>query len=318
MPSTAKNLEHLPNELLVQCFSHLCKSSHTSSFIDNSPDIQRLRLVSKKCHANSSPLLIFSATVYITSASLFHLEELCSHPIFGQSINQVEINCSYYDVCMAESRGVYSYRCGSKLYQNLGNNPVDEMALYRMSDDWSALNKRGFLEKKPKLTENQQWLLDVHGQYKKLCEDQVRVKIDNAHIQRICTALMRLPQLHSLSLTDDSYYPVRRHRALSDADILERCLLTSTWKGSFPTAFFIRPPVEIIPDLFTALAQTDIRPTRIAIDVKPPNNLHCLKLPEPAQQAINTVSPSFGDASSLFADVVILRLLDFGVPESFV
>lgn len=200
---------------------------------------------------------------------------------------------------MARSLSVYGYHCGTKLYRNLEmyersghrkkNNPVDERALVQVSNDWCAFNAEGFLQNNPKLTKKQQWLLDIHGQYQNSYEDQVRVKTGGAHIQRICAALINLPQLHSLSLSDGPYYPVRVHRALSDADILDTSLLASTWKGSFATAFLTRPPVEIIPDLFIALADTKIRPIKFTIDVKPPTNLSCLKLQEPTQHAIKTV-----------------------------
>lgn len=115
-------------------------------------------------------------------------------------------------------------------------------------------------------------------------DDQVRVKIGNAHIQRICTALTKLAQLHSISLSDSPYYPVRIHRPLSDEDILDTCLLACTWKGSFTTVFLTRPPVEIISDLFIALAETNIRPTTFTVDIKPPTNLRCLGLQEPVSK----------------------------------
>lgn len=149
MSSTAKNLEALPNELLSRCFSYLCHRS----------DIQNLRLTSRKCHANSSSFLILSSTIYMASASLAHMEELCSHPIFSKSIKQVEINCSYYDKCLAESIGVYGDHCGYKLYQNLemsqrgGCYPADGDALFLMSDECRAFRKEGFFESNPKLTE---------------------------------------------------------------------------------------------------------------------------------------------------------------------
>lgn len=231
----------------------------------------------------------------MASASLANMEELCSHPIFSKSIKQVEINCSYYDKCMAESIGVYGDHCGYKLYQNLemsqrgGCYPADGDTLFLMSDECRAFRKEGFFESNPKLTEKQNWLLDIHRQYQRLYEDQERVKTGNTHIQRICTALSKLPQLHSISLSDDPYHPGTSYLELSDADIRETCLLASTWKGDVVTAFLTRPPIEIIPDLFAAMAQTEIRPTNFTIDVKPPTDLRCLKLQEPAQQAIKTV-----------------------------
>lgn len=76
---------------------------------------------------------------------------------------------------MAESIGVFGDYCGSKLYRNLElyqrggrskkDSPVDLNALFQTLDEWGAFNKEDFFENNPKLTEKQQWLLDVRGQY---------------------------------------------------------------------------------------------------------------------------------------------------------
>jgi hypothetical protein len=314
MPAKTINLLDLPNELLSQCFCHLRKVEkwgtrelRNARLVSkqrkvqqrgNNDDIQNVRLVSKHCNAISSPFLISSATIYITSASLAHMEELCDHPVFSQSIKEVEINCSYYDKCMAESIGLYGAHCGFTLFRDLemysrGSRsrmyPVDENALVHISDGWTAFNEEDYFKNNPDLTEKQQWLLDAHEQYRQRYEDQMRIKVGNAHIQRICVALTKLSHLQSITLTDARYYSPQRHATFSDPDLLETCLLASTWKGSFITAFLTRPPVEMIPDLFTALAQTDVRPTSFSIDIKPPTDLQCLELREPARKALKTV-----------------------------
>jgi hypothetical protein len=80
-----------------------------------------------------------------------------------------------------------------------------------------------------------------------------------------------------------------RGRAFSDGELMAYCLATSQWKGSFMTAFVTSPPVDLITNLFSALAETSLRPSELKLKISPPNDLNCLKLTAPQHQAINTV-----------------------------
>lgn len=53
----------------------------------------------------------------------------------------------------------------------LGMEEAGEDALFKVSDEWRALNKREFLEGDPELTTKQQWVLEAHDMYRRLYDD---------------------------------------------------------------------------------------------------------------------------------------------------
>lgn len=81
---------------------------------------------------------------------------------------------------------------------------------------------------------------------------------------------MKFTQPQSIVLTDSPKRSGSPHLEFSDLDLLRTCLTASSWKGFFTTAYLTRPPVEMIPQLFTALADTNIRPTKFKINVAHP------------------------------------------------
>jgi hypothetical protein len=285
-----RNLEGLPYEILGNCIEYLEHSKE---------DIQNLRLVSKRCNAVSSPFLLDSIRVCVTSSSLFIFETLSQHPVFSKSIRNVKIDVSYYDAKLAEDRGLFGRHCGSNLYRRLecyerSTSFTEEeedptQRLWPVSDEWERVDTQAaHLEET--CTETERLLLDAHSHYNQLYLDQEQVKQDGAHIQRICVALERFSNLMSITIDDSPYYSPRAWPGdFSDEELLEDCLRPSAWQGSFITAPLTSPPVEIIPELFQALGKTSVRPTKFRILISPPFNLRSMQLSEPACQAIQTV-----------------------------
>jgi hypothetical protein len=300
------NLQQLPDELLGLCFSLLHQSTlHPRRGSDGIQDIQNLRLVSKRCNDISSSFFLYSIQVYVTSASISHMEELCEHPIVSKSIKEVEISCSYYNSLLAGRPGLFAASRAGELYTKLATHfqlvwrieddaseqeeSLEEAALTQASVEWRALNKHGFLESGCELTPKQKWILRVHDQYRELYDDQEQVKNGHAHIRRICAALTKLPRLQSIVLSDAPRSYKTSHPKFSEPDLLRACLSASNWKKPYNTTFPTRPPVEMIRELFTALAETNIRPLKFALDFNPPGDLHSLLLNDAEKKAIKTV-----------------------------
>ncbi|OCK84760.1 hypothetical protein K432DRAFT_378310 [Lepidopterella palustris CBS 459.81] len=290
MSSAHKELELLPTETLSHCFSYLRFSK---------PDIKNLRLVSRRCAAVSSPFLIQSACVYISSNSLSRFEELCQHPVFRKSIKSVQINVSYYDAKLAEDLGTFGAHCGAILFRNLEvhdrfrvfRNSVkfDIGPLWPVPDEWRRAVE---VDVEAVGTAKQKFLLRMLREYGKLYEDQEQVRLEGAHIRRITSALQQLTNLSSIIIDDNPHWRLGRQKQqqqFQEEGLTRMCLAPSAWKGSFITAPITSPPVEIIPSLFHALAETSIRPSTFAIILTPPHDLRCLQLTPSHRDAIKTV-----------------------------
>jgi hypothetical protein len=136
-------------------------------------------------------------------------------------------------------------------------------------------------------------LFEAHKHHRRLCEDQEQVKNGGAHITRICAALSSLSQSLFIAIIDKPNTFPGSTFDLSDRGLMQTCLAASDWKASFTTSFS-RPPMEMIPEIFTAMAATTVRPTRFEIDFKPPWNLgntgrSILALTPAGNQAIKVV-----------------------------
>jgi hypothetical protein len=296
MNSEPRTIRDFPNEILSQCFSHLRIERHTGwPSSESKLDIPNLRLVCRRFNAVSAPLLICSVRVDITSDSLRLLEEISWHPIFSKSIKQVEINVSYYDACIANDMALFAQHNSTALFQTLemmergcsDEEEIDFQGGYRTLKDWNTISSTST----DKFTKKQLLLLEALKKYSQLFDDQEEVKANGGHIKRICSSLGRLPALDSIDINDE----MRRRSCdkgeeeFSNEYLLAYCLTPSSWKGSFITAFVTAPPVEIIPELFTSLARSTIRPSKFKISITPPNDLRCMALSTAQQEDVKTV-----------------------------
>jgi hypothetical protein len=297
----------LPNELLSQCFRHLKHDGDFSGWIspESKLDIQNVRLVSRRCNAVSAPLLISSTQVNISSASLSHFEELSRHHIFSKSIKQVEINVSYYDACLAKDPHLFAKHSSNELLRTLSSIESESLYTdeevgfrdaYQALEEWEAIEEGLPGSEVEDLTPYQLLLIKAHTNYCGLFHDQKAAKNKGAHIKRTCAAFEKLLALDSIILNDNHHLRQQRgqsryhfEQGFSDEQLSEQCVRPSTWKGSLMTSFVTTPPVEIIPELFTAMARTTTRPLHFSIHMHPPTDLRCMALNSKEQQDIKTV-----------------------------
>jgi hypothetical protein len=83
---------------------------------------------------------------------------------------------------------------------------------------------------------------------------------------------------------------------LSNHNLQRKCLTSSKWKGTFETAMVTSPPTHWISNLFTALAETNIRPTRFNLKISAPTNMRCLQL---SPQELDAVTKTLSQAEIL-------------------
>lgn len=281
-------IQSLPNELLSECFAHLTASK---------ADIMSLRLVSKRFYATSSPFLVTDCKVSLTSKSFQDLEKLANHPTFSKSINTVTINASYYDKILARNLRRFAEHNASDLYQTIellerastfsrrqGTSDADWTLFnesWKIPDEWDKVGLPEF--NASDATEAQKLIMDAHETYIKLFEDQETVMRNNGYLKRMVEALKKFPALKSIVIEDSAmqYGTKRTTRWIDELkveNLRRRCLTTSIWKGSFRTALDTEPPVHIISDVFTALAEIGIRPRKFEIKVTTPCDLRCLQM----------------------------------------
>ncbi|CAG9951015.1 unnamed protein product [Clonostachys rosea f. rosea IK726] len=236
-----QNIQSLPMEVLDCVFSHM----------GDKESVKQSRLVSRAFNNAAAPYLIDEAQVRVTSKSLSRLEELCNHDIFSKSITDVTIILSQYDVSLAMDRSLFMQDCTGRLLRNMEmrermgaykwrrmiasrcrkrvppfsfQDKNREDALQREIEQqlWQLMyfnpvllkiSEEGFDEKEA--TPFQQVAMRLYSRYRERCQDQERVRRGNNHIDRICSALAKLPNLCNLRF-DDPYLIVDEELQASD------------------------------------------------------------------------------------------------------
>lgn len=290
------SLHSLPNELLSECFAYLSKSK---------TDIFNLRLVSKTFYAASSAFLIHKAKICFTSDSFRNLERLAQHPIFSRNIQTVVINVSYYDELLAHSLARFAEHSACELGQTLEwmerstaadtDNEWKREKLSearKVSDAWYHIGSQPDFD--PIIDPILILLTDAHEKYVESYNDQETLMEHGKHIKRMTAAFEKFTALKSIVIEDQSRRPGPKYSGsisfldrLAKENYWNRCLTTSRWQGGFRTARDTQPPVHIIPDLFTGLAETSIRPKQFEIKISAPYNLRCMYMSETQLEAIS-------------------------------
>ncbi|CAG9946894.1 unnamed protein product [Clonostachys rosea f. rosea IK726] len=300
-----QNIQSLPMEVLDCVFSHM----------GDKESVKQSRLVSRAFNNAAAPYLIDEAQVRVTSKSLSRLEELCNHDIFSKSITDVTIILSQYDVSLAMDRSLFMQDCTGRLLRNMEmrermgaykwrrmiasrcrkrvppfsfQDKNREDALQREIEQqlWQLMyfnpvllkiSEEGFDEKEA--TPFQQVAMRLYSRYRERCQDQERVRRGNNHIDRICSALAKLPNLCNLRF-DDPYLIVDEELQASDFPdlgfdrrMLEHfdCILSpSRWCGSHTTNSTIVPPVEMLGELCARLGQSGTRPRLVWVGMTAP------------------------------------------------
>ncbi|KAF2872964.1 hypothetical protein BDV95DRAFT_605550 [Massariosphaeria phaeospora] len=265
----------LPNELLSSCFAYVS---------DSTPDVQNLRLVSRRFHDSSSPFLISEARVSFTTRSFSHLELLANNPIFSKSIKKVTIDVSYYDSSLAATRGMYALACVETLFLDLrrASNPHTAVGADRqvmniaaqIMQHWHDIHEDQFDDRYASKT--QKILLESFGVYQDLVRDQELI-LETQCMRRLVRILEKLVILKSIVVEDFENIPAGNRWTqdeVSEARLKRNCLMPSPWQGTNKSQ--TTPPTDILSGLFEELAKSIIRPTAFEIRLTPPSDLRCI------------------------------------------
>ncbi|KAL1612860.1 hypothetical protein SLS60_001090 [Paraconiothyrium brasiliense] len=299
----------LSNELLANCFLY---SSYSKS------DIQNLRLVSKRVNANASPFLVTKAHVSFNRNSIRDLETLSNHSVFSKSIKCVRIDVSYYDKLLADSCHRFVEHNASELNYTLDllsrathrwydkeGNVKDEYRgdkeifakAYRVNKEWhrTAVAMAATEDNiKFDATEAQKLLIAAYEDYKELYSEQQAVLASGQGVERVSQALNKMTGLEEIVIEDLMFNQPRRNgrswvERFHIERLIESCLTKSRWKGSFMTAMETQPPVQIVTDLFAALAESSVRPASFSISITPPTDLRCVSFTTKQLETVRTV-----------------------------
>ena len=308
------SLEDLPIELLTQCFDQV----KIAGGIGEIGDMRSLRLTSKRFHHASSPLLLDSVRVYLTSRSLTRLDDISKHPVFSKSVQNVHFSLCYYDAKMANDRAFFARCCASSLCRTTecyergaffasdddNDGSMEDIGKgYRVYDEWQILAKGEYDADLP--NDAQKILLRAHDEYRRLFDDQESVKVDDSHIERIERALSRFPAVRSVTIDDQTHGNTDGAEDggddlwFSDQALQQQCLQRSMWKGPFNN-IGASPPVDMIPKIFKALSNSRVRPTSFRINFYAPNDLRVFNF---APDELRQVSLVLQNAKHLTFDV---------------
>jgi hypothetical protein len=221
----------------------------------------------------------------------------------------VTLNVSYYDKILAEDLHLFAEHNATKLFQLLEgmergyrrNDHIQDAIskAWGIPDDWDKIGVLGWDESQA--SADQKLILRAHEEYKSKFQDQEHLMRTGdwiggrKWIECFLSCLEEFPALRKIVIEDRSRFPFSDrwwafgdHNPFEEKAHMNRCLATSTWKGSFRTAPDTSPPAYIVPDLFTALAGTSIRPQSFEIRITAPFNLRCMQMTDNQLDAVKT------------------------------
>jgi hypothetical protein len=297
-PRMSSPIEHLPNELLVACFSHLCSST---------PTIQALRLTSRRFHDASSLFLIPDPMVHFTTQSLDALAQIADHPIISKGVKSVIINVCYYDIRRAKNSTRFTrsscrlishfLSCSRELEgrSDLAWSPTDDLssispAFRRGQEIWQEWS--GYADQmhhsdstlealgdRP-LPSDLNLLVSMYSDFRRLCEDQQAVMKGTGGVAKLVGALAKLPALTKILITDnithfdDGYEKTPAADIVSDEGLRRCCLSPIQWRciHPYPTRS-AQPPIFILATLFNALTASPVRVAHFAVHLTAPGDM---------------------------------------------
>ncbi|KAJ4012428.1 hypothetical protein NW752_008117 [Fusarium irregulare] len=196
------------------------------------------------------------------------------------------------------------YEVSNELFEWLGK------IAWGGSSDLRQLIRGDALETTP--TPIQILFLRMYDMYVARFDDQETLRKDNAHIGRLASALSSLPALISLNLDDTRGQRILSKTAQSGSgylapedfentgfnrDVLQHFdngIRQSSWSGSFHTNGNRRhngeveasttPPMEMLGELCSQLAEKGIRPKEFKISLKPPPDMRVLAMTSVQQE----------------------------------
>jgi hypothetical protein len=200
-------LDSLPNDILSQCFSHLARSNaHVN--------IQNIRLVSRKFCDVSSRFLLTSFSFSFTSQSLLDLEQAAQHPVFSKSIKKLNANVSYYDEQLVQNlrsfvRGIHRVLDRDSRLIHSPKGSVD-LSKHRMPAVLLAMAQLSHVLK-PAAAERAEKdigvISEAHSRYACLYEDQRKLTVNGACIDRLIVILNGFAALEEILIEDTRTTP---------------------------------------------------------------------------------------------------------------
>jgi hypothetical protein len=175
---------------------------------------------------------------------------------------------------------------------------------YGIPDEWVKVNQPDF--EKEDATEEQRLILSAYEEYVKLFEDQERVVQNGDGIKRLVDALKKFPMLSQITVQDIKNTKLSGDEGPNYAEILsnsclrKKCIRPWRWNGTTETSMFTSPPTHWISGLFTALADTDIRPTRFNIKLSAPADMRKLQF---SPQVLNAMTKTLSQAKTLHLNI---------------
>jgi hypothetical protein len=262
-------LDYLPPELLESCFSHLSECRY---------DVRNLRLVSRKFCAISSRFLITEVNVRFHQQSFSDLEYLATHSVFSKSIDTVILNVSFFENHVLRNKATYISRRIRRLNSTLSSDfpswepQEDRPTLTTVRDEWLKARHDDF--DRGSATPYQEVILAGLDEYAKLYEVQDKFIAESGWLRTLVSALQAFPRLMRIIIEDQRWRhhwdePVVPFRKQVLSQGLENT--TSRWSGTFSLQG-CRPPVDILLGLFSALAETTIRPEVFELNISPPSD----------------------------------------------
>ena len=234
-------------------------------------------------------MLLDFVRVYLIPESLSRFEDISKHPVFRESISQVEVNISFYDIGLAEDRHAYRSYCQDRMletmecYETFGafrNQAKMEVSRrniptgYRIYKEWNDFGKEK--EDTSKTLPSLTLLENLYQKYCRCYETQQFAKADGQHLRIIGEGLLRMPMARSINLSDKDKSRQEWetcHTCVSDEAISQWCLRRMSLTDAVGA-----PPVEILPELLKTLSILKIHPTNFEVEVTAPKDMSLLQL----------------------------------------
>ncbi|PGH11248.1 hypothetical protein AJ79_04982 [Helicocarpus griseus UAMH5409] len=310
-------IEHLPHELLIHCCSFLQGST---------PDVQSLRLTSKRLHDASSFFLVDTLTIRITTKSISMLEAVSNHPIISKGIKTIKLClCFYGDVEDGQTKVGLLAVCDRRIFALLLQTARAFNAVERAPEETeqfqliqSRVNdiRRGLtsveLGSLEATTDSEsraiRVILNSLEVYKSRLVDQQVVVKDGSHIRRIGVALSKLARPSSLEIfgydrtendidSSDCSIATMTEKLNSDEVCLDIFLDAMTSRGQYLTLDMEGLCAKTFMGIFAQLSRQQICPSHISIDLDAPKYLELFRPSESEHEMISRVVQRAEDLS---------------------
>ena len=215
--------------------------------------------------------------VFISSESFDRLEELSNDVTKFAFVKNIELYLSHYDVSSVADIGLHASHCYHRhllacdYEERFSSSIVKPISL----SEFDAVKGSSF--DAANATSIQKEILASHRDYVSKFNDQEALRNGGIYITRLSSALLQLPNITSITITDENRHIANDLR-----------MGRSPWKsGPHQDGAITTSPVELIPQLFQALKESSIRPIEFHLELGAPRDLQSLQLDSERKSAIN-------------------------------